>query len=169
MKLAFIDIGELGWSMYITAHVRWQKKNTDNKIAIMTYPERQRLYDGLADMMIQVPAAFYSKFDIRQQNCLGLLEVKPNALKDFFSPYLPDGYYMPDDFILTCKNSFGERLDFAPYKYSKKLVGKKEILIFPRYRLGGWYSWRNLKESFYIELIKRLCDEFPDLNIRTLG
>jgi len=169
VKLAFIDIGELGWSMYLAAHIRWQKKNTDNKIAVMTYPDRRCLYEDLADMVMEVPAAFYNKFDIKRQNCLGIKEVAPNILKDFLFPYLADDYHMPDDFVLSCKNSFKGHFDFVPYKYSKKLVGKEEVLIFPRQRHGGWYKNRNLKESFYIELIKQLCDEFLDLNIRTIG
>lgn len=170
MNKAFIDIGELGWSMYIHAHIRWLKKNADDSIAIITYPDRRCLYEGLVDIVQSVPPGFYTTFNVQAQNCLGIQKVLPDVVKAYFMPHLPDGYRIPDDFVLSCKWHYWEYdLDFTPYKYAKKLAGKPEILVFPRHRVGGWYSFRNLKESFYIELIKRLCDEYPKFNIRTIG
>ena len=169
MKTAFIDIGELGWSMYVNAHIRWLKRQGDASVAVVTYPDRRCLFEGLADIVIDAPAQFYRLFDIRKQNCLGLQKISPDILKRFFIPYLPAGYGIPEDFIIGCRCRFGDRLAFEPYKYSEKLEGRKEVLIFPRRRLGGWYSYRNLPESFYAQLILKLCDEFPNLNIRTIG
>ena len=169
MKLAFIDVGELGWSMYIAAHVRWLKDKTQNEIAVMTYPDRRCLYDGLADDVIDVPASFYTTFDVRRQNCLGIQKVIPDTLKNFLSPHLTNGYCVPDYFVMRCKHPFGDRLIFKPYPYSKKIEGPSEILIFPRYRRGGWYSFRNLSQVFYVRLLERLCDEFPHFKVRTIG
>jgi len=169
LKTAFIDIGELGWSMYVNAHIRWLKRQGDASVAVITYPDRRCLFEGLADIVIDAPAQFYKLFDIRKQNCLGLQKISPDILKRFFVPYLPASYSIPEDFIIGCRCRFGDRLAFEPYKYSEKLEGRKEVLIFPRRRLGGWYSYRNLPESFYAQLILKLCDEFPDLNIRTIG
>jgi len=169
MKLAFIDIGELGWSMYIAAHVRWYKEKTDDKIAIMTYPDRCCLYEGLANAVIDVPATFSANFDIRRQNCLGIQKIAPDVVKNFLSAYLTDGYRVPDYFVMRCKYSFGDRLIFKPYKYSRKIEGPSEILIFPRLRKGGWYSFRSLPKEFYMRLIERLCVEFPELTVRTIG
>lgn len=169
MKLAFMDIGELGWSMYISAHVRWYKEKTSDEIAVMTYPDRRCLYEGLADEVMSVPDAFYKQFDTRRQNCMGIQKIPPDTVKNFLSSYLTNGHRVPDYFIMRCKPQFQGRLIFKPYEYSKKLEGQKEILIFPRYRIGGWYSFRNLSETFYVELIKRLCDEYPDFNLRTIG
>lgn len=168
-KLAFIDIGELGWSMYIQAHVRWRKQNNSVSVAVITYPDRQCLYESLADIVRPVSAEFYTLFNAQAQNCLGIQKVSPETLREFFNSRLPADYSIPGDFNLTCKFQFGERLDFMPYKYSKTLAGREEVLVFPRHRIGGSYTYRNLKDSFYIDLIKRLCDEFPDLNIRTIG
>ena len=169
MKLAFIDVGELGWSMYIAAHVRWLKDKTQNEIAVMTYPDRQCLYEGLVDDVIDVPSTFYTSFDVRRQNCLGIQKVIPDILKNFLSPHLTNGYCVPDYFVMRCKHPFGDRLIFKPYPYSKKIEGPSEILIFPRYRRGGWYSFRNLPQAFYTQLIERLCGEFPHFNVRTIG
>jgi len=169
MNRALIDIGELGWSMYVHAHIRWLKKNTDDSIAVITYPDRRCLYEGLVDIVQSVPSGFYTAFNIKAQNCLGIQKILSSTIKVYFMPHLPNGYRIPDDFVLGCGWHFGDRLDFAPYKYAKRLTGKSELLIFPRYRTGGWYSFRNLRESFYVELIKRLCDEYPSFNIRTIG
>jgi len=169
MKLAFMDIGELGWSMYVAAHVRWYKEKTDNSVAVMTYPDRRCLYEGLADVVIDLPEPFYTTFDMRRQNCLGIQKIMPGVLKNFLSAYLIDDYRVPDYFIMRCKPQFGDKLIFRPYKYSKKIEGLSEILIFPRHRTGGWYSFRNLPKEFYVQLIDRLCVEFPDFLLRTIG
>jgi len=169
MKLAFMDIGELGWSMYVAAHVRWHKEKTDNKVAVMTYPDRRCLYEGLADVVIDVPVTFYSMVDVRRQNCLGIQKVMPDVLKSILSPHFTDGYHVPDYFVMRCKHPFEDKLIFKPYRYSRKIEGPKEIMIFPRHRTGGWYSFRNLPEEFYVRLIERLCVEFPEFSVRTIG
>lgn len=169
MKLAFMDVGELGWSMYIAAHVRWYKEKTSDEVAVMTYPDRRCLYDGLADVVADLPSAFYTAFDTRRQNCLGIQKVPPDVVKNFLSAYLTNGYRVPDYFIMRCKPQFGDKLIFKPYEYSRKIEGPPEILIFPRFRTGGWYSFRNLPREFYVQLIERLCEEFPKLIVRTIG
>ena len=169
MKIAFMDVGELGWSMYITAHVRWHKEKTDDEIAVMTYPDRRCLYEGLVDVVMNLPNTFYSSFDVRRQNCLGIQKVAPNIIKDFLSAYLTNGYQVPEYFVMRCKYPFGSRLIFKPYEYSRRIEGPPEVLVFPRHRTGGWYSFRNLPEKFYVRLIERLCGEFPKLLVRTIG
>ena len=155
--------------MYVNAHIRWLKQQGDVSVAVITYRDRRCLYEGLADIVIDAPKKFYELFDMRMQNCLGLQYISPDILKRFFIPYLPVGYSIPEDFIIGCKCRFGSRLIFEPYKYSEKLEGRREILIFPRRRLGGWYSYRNLSKPFYTQLILKLCDEFPGLMVRTIG
>ncbi|GAG82204.1 unnamed protein product, partial [marine sediment metagenome] len=112
MKLAFMDIGELGWSMYIAAHVRWYKEKTSDEVAVMTYPDRRCLYDGLADVVMNLPSTFYTAFDTRKQNCLGIQKVLPDVVKNFLSAHLTNGYRVPDYFIMRCKPQFGDKLIF---------------------------------------------------------
>ena len=164
-----MDVGELGWSMYIAAHVRWYKEKTNERIAIMTYPDRRCLYEGLVDVVMDLPAAFYLEFDVRRQNCLGIQEASSSVLKNFLSAHLTDGYRIPDYFVMSCNHPFEDKLIFKSYEYSRKIEGPLEILVFPRYREGGWYSFRNLSQAFYLHLIARLCDEFPQFKIRTIG
>jgi len=168
-KLAYIDIGELGWSLYLSAHIRWLKNNTNSSVAIITYPARRCLYEELADIIIDVPEDFYKLFDIKDQNCFGLFNVSYEHLKSFFMFHVPLGYRIPSDFILTCRWFFGDRVEYAPYPYSKKLEGRKEIFVFPRCRRSKKVHIRNLPEQFYSELVKLLCSEFPNITVRTLG
>lgn len=178
MKLAFIDIGELGWSLYLSAHVRWLKRNTNDLVAIITYPNRKCLYEGMADIILDVPELFYTKFDIKQQNGLGLRNAKSVTIKSFFLSYIPEGYSIPPSPSFNCDFLFWNTnkrnmFIFEPYKNINKLEGNREILIFPRYR---WevanvpeIARRNLPSSFYASLIERLCIEFPALTVRAIG
>jgi len=171
-KLAFVDIGELGWSLYLTAHVRWLKKNTNSQVAVISLPDRKCLYRGLADEVVEVPDIFYKKYDIKLQDCFGLNLVDWNELRSFFLPYVPTDYHLADYVAIGCEKNaklvFDNRFTYAPYGYSKPPEDKKEIMIFPRYRFGGW-ARRNLPRGFYSRLISWLCDEFPALTVRAIG
>lgn len=169
MKLAFVDIGELGWSLYISAHVRWLKRNTDDLVAIITYPDRKCLYEGMADIILDVPKNFYNLFPIQNQHCLGLIKVLPIRLKNYFLPYIPEGYAIPANFIFRCHNLNFSGYIYEPYKYSKEIKATGEILVFPRYRTSQYFSTRNLPKIFYFNLLKEICDENRDCVIRTMG
>lgn len=168
MKIALIDIGELGWSLYLSAYVRWLKRNTGDSVAIITYPDRRCLYEGMADIILDVPESFYSLFPIQNQQCLGLIKVLPIRLKNYFLPYIPTGYAMPGNFIFKCYNLKFPGYIYEPFKHSHEPKPAEEILVFPRYRKGR-SAHRNLPEFFYAHLIERLCDEFPKLIVRTIG
>jgi hypothetical protein len=167
MNFAFADIGELGWSISLSAHVRWLKNNTNFSVAVIALTDRKCLYGGLADIILDVPEIFYNKFDSRKQNCFGLKQTLPEKLRNFFLSYIPADYCIPDYFIFRCKLNLGNKVIYRPYKYSKPIEGNAEILIFPRCRNDELN--RNIPKSFYAHLIERLCDEFPELTIRTIG
>ncbi|GAG56334.1 unnamed protein product, partial [marine sediment metagenome] len=88
LKLAFVDIGELGWSLYLSAHLRWLKENTDYSLAIVTSPDRSCLYQNLANLLIDVPHDFYEKFT-GEPNCLGLYPLDRKKVKEYFQGMLP--------------------------------------------------------------------------------
>ena len=169
LKFAYIDIGELGWSLYLSAHLKWLKKNTNYSFVVVTLPDRKCLYKDSADLILEVPNNFYKKFK-DEQNCFGLGQPFRKDLKEFFQAMLPSGYSIPDDFNFKRNRSFlTDRLIYKPYCYSKKLVGKKKILIFPRYRKQVPYNSRNLPKLFYVKLIEALCNKFHDYEIETIG
>jgi len=167
LKIAYVDIGELGWSLYLSARIRWLKKNTDSMIAIIGLLDRRCLWEGLADDIVDVPKSFYEKYDLQRQDNYRLRKMRWSEFKTFFLPYVPKGYSFAESNEYPSNKSNDNRI-FEPYRYSKPPENGKEIMVFPRYRIGLW-ARRNLPKSFYLELIKRLCYEFPKLTIRTIG
>lgn len=166
-KLAFIDVGELGWSLYLSAHIRWLKKNTNFTVAVISLPDRKCLYQGIADKIIDIPKAFYKKYDLKLQDSAKIRKVGWGELKEFFMPYVPRDYFIFDPTEYPYRISSDSRI-FKPYEYSMPPEDGKEVIIFPRCRPGLWLK-RNLPEEFYIRLIRRLCKRFPELTIRTIG
>lgn len=167
-KYIFPDIGELGWSLYLAAHLRWLRKNTSQKSVVMTSPERKCLYEGLTDSIINLPADIHRVFKA-DQACFGLYKIYDKSLKRYFNVRIPSDCKIPTYFKFKCNHIFNlTRVIYEPYKYKTKLKGKKEILIFPRCRKGVFVR-RNLSKTFYIDLMDTLCDEFQNLKIRSVG
>lgn len=167
-KFIFIDIGELGWSLNLSAHLRWLKKNTSQKSVVMTSLDRGCLYEGLTDLIIKAPANIYKTFKT-EQACFGLYKISDRRLRIYFRNKIPSNCMIPSYFRFNCNHAFNKtKIIYKPYKYKTKLKGKKEILIFPRARKGIFVR-RNLSKLFYIDLIDALCDEFKDLTIRSVG
>lgn len=164
-KLAFIDIGELGWSLSLSAYIRWLKKNTDSMATVISFPDRRCLYVDVADDIIDIPETFHKKYGLYKQDCFRLRHVNWDELRTFFLPCVPKGYRIPD-YNEYPRYIFSNNRIYVPYKYSKPSGNGKEIMVFPRYRER---VRRNLLESFYLCLTERLCDEFPNLIVRTIG
>jgi len=168
-KIAYVDIGELGWSLYLSAHLRWLKENTDYSLAIIVSSDRKCLYGDSADLVLDVPYDFYEKFK-GEQNCFGLYPPIRKKAREYFQKILPSDYVIPENFNFSCNRNFlMNKVIYKPYGYAKKLKGKEKILIFPRQREHPAFSYRNLSRSFYIELIEILCNEFPDYEVKTIG
>ena len=168
-KLAFVDIGELSWSLYLSAHLRWLKENTNYSLAVITSFNRKCLYKGLTDLIFDIPCDFYEKFK-GEQSCFGLCTPARKELKGYFQKLFPSDYIIPEYFNFGDSYSFLlNKVIYKPYTYSKKLEGRRKILIFPRYRSYLPFSNRNLPKSFYIKLIEVLCNEFHDYEIETSG
>lgn len=166
-KIIFIDAGELGWSLYLSAHVRWLKKKASLSVVIITYPDRRCLYDGIADDVIGIPKEFGEKYDLNKQDSYKIRKIGSDEIKDFFLPYVPKGYRFAEHSEYPTKITSDSRI-YKPYASSLPGKEKREILVFPRHRPGLWVL-RNLPEEFYVKLIRRLCEEFPTLMTRTVG
>jgi len=167
MKAMYVDIGELGWSLYLSAHVRWLKQHTDDHIGVMTHADRCCLYNGVADAVYKVPEDFYGIFRRGTEVYFGLKGISDEELRDYFAKRIPNDYELRGFF--SRYNKIKTKAIFKLYEYSKTLEGKKEILIFPRYRNTRHSSQRNLSKSFYAEVINVLCAKFPDYIVRTIG
>ena len=167
-KPIVVDCGELGWSLYLVAHLRFLREYYGFTMAVRTYPDRQCLYKNVADEIFDIPASFYRDFDTKDQECFG---VGPQSLENHLTllEYFREDndYYIPTGFEFRCR-TFGFAYKHEPFPYSKKLEDKKEILVFPRWR-SGRFTPRNLPLKFYADLIYELCKKFPQYTVRTVG
>jgi len=179
MKEIFLDIGELGWSMYLSAHLRWRKEHIISNWAVMTLPGRDCLYEGLVDKIFHVHWKHEENQLPKDQDCFGFYGLPDHELRAYFNAKIPAGYQLSDRQPLTgwsWMEIFKNEMIFKPYPYKDKslaslseTIGMKEILVFPRYRKAKPFCYKNLPKAFYTSLIIKLCDEFPEYIIRTMG
>jgi len=174
MKEVLLDVGELGWSFYLSAHIRWLRSQKKPIPSVMVLPGREALYRGLANSILTVPDCAFKDFKMEQQNRFTFMNVGGQRLREYFEKHLPWDHYIsrtqPFDCHLWHKVYVGQML-FRPYvpKMVWQGIRKNEIHVFPRCRKSKYFSPRNLSISFYIDLLSRLCDEFKDCIIYTMG
>jgi len=167
MKEAFVDIGELGWSLYLSAHTRWLKRQDQSVALTMTFSDRMCLYEGLADDVRAVPSNFNQKFGHGVASGFGLQQITADQMRGYFNNILTPEYFVSGKMSFRCvKPIFSGQVIFEPYPYKANHSDKSEILVFPRYRNS---VTRNLPKTFYISLINLICDEFSDYFVRTIG
>jgi len=174
MKEVMLDVGELGWSLYLSAHIRWLKHHGRSFLSVMVLPGREVLYHGLADKIFLVPDCFFTDFNMNQQNRFTFQRLKSQKLRGYFNSKLPKEYFVSRTQPLdepSWKKVFVGRMLFRPYVSEMVWQGIKrdEIHVFPRCRMAKYFRSRNLSREFYIALINRLCDEFEDCLIQTMG
>jgi len=176
MKLAYIDVGELGFSIYLSAHVKWLRSQGIQVDLVVTYPDRRCLYENWAEEVIDVPNEFYKDFDIEQQQGFkigrGISEKLDVVFRNYFNRKLLVDCYVSEDMDFDVdlpEKIYPKKTIFAPYPYKERLIGRKEILVFPRCRKRKLFDRRNLPKEFWVEMIENLCDAFEECTIRTMG
>jgi hypothetical protein len=159
--MAYVSCGELGWDLYLSAHIKYVNRHMGRNIPVMTYPDRFCLYPET----ISLPEEYYEEFKDTQAECFGRRNIHPQKLKDFFSKYID----IPDYFQFTCNPLFQtfEMVEYTPYMV-KNHYSLKRIIVFPR-RRDGDFAVRNLPKEFYEELIYTLCQKFRGVQIFTVG
>ena len=167
MKEAFVDIGELGWSLILSAHTRWLKRRNQAVPLVMTFPDRMSLYEGLADDVQVVPSNFNQKFGHGIASGFGLQCITGDQMRAYFNEALAPQYFVSAKMSFRCvKPIFIGQVIFEPYPYKVNHSDRSEILIFPRYRNS---VERNIPKLFYINLVNLICDEFPNCFVRVIG
>lgn len=129
MKSAYVDIGELGYSLYLSAHLRWFMNQGKPIALVMTYPGRRCLYDRWVKKVIDVSPEFYKDFDTGKQQEFKIGDGTSNKLDTFFRRYfnirLPKGYQVSKDMNFDAgkiPDIYAGRRIFAPYPYRKKNI-----------------------------------------------
>lgn len=173
---AYIDIGELGFSVYLSAHMKWLKNRGYQAAMVMTYPDRRCLYEGWVGEVVDVPDEFYTDFDIGQQQGFkigrGIFENLNTFFKYYFNTKLPEGYCVSEDMdfdVSLPEEIYPGKMLFTPYPYKETFTGRKEILVFTRHRDYELFDRKNIPKEFWIRLIESLCSKFKNYTIRAVG
>jgi len=168
MREIFLSVGELGWALYLSAHLRWRKKQGKLVDAVMCLPGQDCLYEGLADKIFH---AHWKHKEGIEQECFGFYGLPDYKLRAFFNAKVPAGYEVAKSQplqALSREEIFPGQMIFKPYP-SKTNGEKVYILVFPRCRPAYPFSIKDLPKEFYIKLINTLCDEFQDKLITAVG
>lgn len=172
----FVDIGELGWSLYLSAHIKWLNRNEEHPMVI-TYKDRMPLYECPT---FEPPDEFKETYGQYSQDGFGLYGVKAGELEQFFKNYFP-AWTMPSYFTMSCTPLPADKLLYTPYDYSAGIDEGDKILIFPRFRKTYYpkeelkhkhpihYEKRNLPKVFYQKLAYLLAKLFPNTTIYSIG
>ena len=149
----FADVGELGWAMYLSAHINWLMAS-GNKVLV--YTDRPGMYE--CDTK-PVPEEFKEKFKDYPADCFGRYGVRDADLRE----YLPRLEKFPG---LCCDRTIDwtkEKTIYRPYK-----PGGDYIIVFPRVRHNPHHAMRNLPCKFYEDLIDDLLLKYQVLLAGTL-
>jgi len=161
MKTALIDVGELGWSLYLSAHARHLVQKGE-QVIILTYPERVPLYPFVNEVVLIPDICNLPK------QCLGFYGSDRKALREKFKAILPDDAALPEWFEFDCLWNFQDKAVYEPYPVVDEEAGPR-ILLFPRCREHSAFSMRNLPRSFWVALAVALVKEFPEAIITAVG
>ena len=151
MKYLVADIGELGWSIYAKAHVRWLESQ-GHDVLVATTKDRASLYDNvtIVDM---------GEFKQYPQDGFGRYGVSHETLKANFKNCLNFGRELSPFFFFGCKRISKENLIFEPFH--------KDVIVFPRFRESEHHAFRNLSIDFYGKLIRSLLE--AGFTVKTMG
>ena len=175
MKL-FYDISELGWSMYLAAHIRYLH-DRNIKVAVATPNSKAVLYRGVAYEILPMPKQYNTTYHNLPSDGNHLFDPVTNErLKDHRQLSQPFRAAYPGYRIVTKYSMFENKRVFKPYMHStesedfcSETFGEKLIIIlFPRHRESK-FKCRNIDKDYYTEIASRLCSSFTDCRIVSIG
>jgi len=172
----YYDIGELGWSMYLAAHLKYLHHQGE-PVSIITSEAREVFYRDCAREMLPVPEEWKNRFGRFPSDGTHLYNPRTRRrIRDQELLSEPFRRTYPDHEVVTTYSKFeGERV-FEPYRHSplaadlcrEELGDEPVILIFPR-RRGGKFRGRNIPRRQWEIITEALCESFSDCLIVALG
>lgn len=170
---SFIDAGELGWSLYLSAHIRWLREKSRPaafECNVFTYPDRHALFGSCH--IHNHPHQFYMKFGALPQEGFTFRGAKGDAMLAFYEPRHPASkracnFVHPSEVKDAVFNRH-EHL-FQPYVPTWGQVDKNYVLVMARRRTDEAFAWRNLPEHYWHSLICVLCERYRNLVVVSVG
>lgn len=175
----FYDISELGWSMYLAAHIKFLHKHNE-KTGIITTPGKFVLYRDCVNLMLPLPNEYIQTFGHLPSDGNHLFDPLLNIrLKNhqILSAPFKKAYPQHKNNIITTYSKFTDQQIFEPYKHSRSAVNlcqmvmkeyKNSILIFPRCRPSKFQS-RNIPKLNWEIITDELCTQYKGQQIIAIG
>jgi len=147
MTKTIVDVGELGWSLYLVFYYNWLKARGED-VTVYCDPSRLGLYgEGLP---IKIPGD-KDCFGVQGKDITGEIRKKFPGLAHTMRNQIEKGVAWKDE---------------TDKMIPTRLKVRKSIIVFPRFREG---IARNLTRKFYEELVERLCQDYKENRILTFG
>ncbi len=174
LPLAFIDIGEIGWSQYLSGYINYLKTTKNQKSIIICHPYKNVLYRNIADDILPIPECWnleYSKYETEGSHLFDT-ENRIRVMDMFNITKLIRDTYPKLNYSLDYGKFINERI-IIPYSHNQIYLNELNIvdnciLVFPRCRPSK-FSERNIDKRFWISMINTLCDIYPKLKIISIG
>ena len=174
--LLYYDIGELGWSMYLAAHLKHRHRG-GTSVSVIAPEAKEVFYRDCTREILPLPEEWNNRFGRYPSDGTHLYNPRTRRrIRDqrVLSEPFRDAY--PDHDIVTAYSRFeGERI-FEPYCHSRaaeelcaeQLGESPVILIFPR-RRSGKFKGRNIPRSQWEHITDTLCEVFTDCTVVAVG
>ena len=174
----FYDIGELGHSVFLAAHIRYLYEKGE-KVAISTSKAKEVMYRGITDQWLPVPSEYYKMFG-------NLLPSNHGLFDPITKERLLNHHVISQPFLRSYANKFTVVTEyskryyhltiFEPYQHSKEAEAlayqlfqdKKIIVVFPRGRQSV-FQCRNIDVEYWEQIIDSLCRHFDQHLILASG
>ncbi|PIE53362.1 hypothetical protein CSA37_01515, partial [Candidatus Fermentibacteria bacterium] len=176
MTKLYYDVGEIGWSMYLAAHIRYLHENR-RPAAVATAEAKRVFYRGTASEILPVPFEWKEKFGGFPSDGGHLYNpVTRRRIKDHQILSEPFRKAYPGYDVVTRYGTFPNERTFAPYNHSEEaeefvretFQQRKAILIFPRHR-GSKFKGRNIPRRYWEIIADALCERFPENTVAAFG
>ena len=174
--LLYYDISELGWTMYLAAHLKYlagQKRPA----AIAVQDAKRVFYRDCALEILPIPEEWvrkYGKYPSDGNHLYNPLTRRRIKSQQLLSHPFTKAY--PQYQVVTRYSRFQDQRIFEAYTHdpamedlSDELFGDRRVLlVFPRHR-SGKFRGRNIPRKQWIRIIRSLCDRYPDFTIAAFG
>ncbi len=174
--LLYYDIGELGWSMYLAAHLKHLHRQ-GVPVSVIAPDAREVLYRDCTREILPIPEEWILRFGRYPSDGTHLYNPRTRRrIRDQQLLSEPFRRAYPDYEIVTRYSKFeGERI-FEPYRHSRlaeelcteQLGDSSVIMIFPR-RRSGKFKGRNIPRRQWERIAEALCEAFEDCTVVAFG